>query len=263
MSKDGAGVCCVLRALTCALVVACGSDGDGPARDEADIQLASADVSEEAAESLEAALCARFRDDDDVAETRISIRNERASAIYLVREPAQHECQGSALFALARAGARVNVRLRGDCEQRSCERMQDEGPLASDCSQACDAPAPLIRLEPGATFEAGAFDGEQANHGAPGSASPMPARCMAASEGVPDDGVACVSTRVLQPGRYRVSARAFTSLECDGRRSCECSRTAVGWCLLDRQHRSRGPALEAELELELPAQAATLTFRER
>jgi hypothetical protein len=166
------------------------------------------------------------------------------------------------VFALERAGARVNVRMSGACDQLSCQRLQDEGRVASDCDEGCDAPAPLIRLEPGASFEAGAFDGEQVSHGAPASTSPMPARCVVASEGVPDEGVACVATRVLEAGRYRVSARAFSSLECDGRRSCECARKAEGWCMLDRRHGSRGPVLEAELELELPAETATLTFGE-
>jgi hypothetical protein len=262
MGRNGAGVCCVLRALTCALAVACGSDGDDPARDEEDVQLASSDVSDEAAQALESALCARYRDDAALTETRIRVRNERASAIYLVSERPRQECQASASFALARAGAPVNVHLSGACQQRSCERMQDEGRVASDCGEACDVPAPLIRLEPGATFEAGVFDGEQVSHGAPASTPPMPARCVVASEGAPEDGVACVVTRALAAGRYRVSARAFSSLECDGRRSCECARKAEGWCMLDRRHRSRGPALEAALELELPAETATLTFGE-
>lgn len=263
MSGNGAGVGCVLRALTCALAVSCGSDVEGPERDpEEEVQLTSSDVSDDTAAALEAARCASYRDDEGLSETRITIRNERRSPIFLLRERTAHDCQLPALFTLAHAGVRVNVHSAGDCDARSCERLQEEGYVAGACSDECDAPAPLIRLEPGATLEAGAFDGERVSHGAPESTSRMPARCVATDAGVPAEGVACSATHALEAGRYRVSARAFASLECDGRRSCECSRTTLGWCLLDRRHRSRGPALEATLELELPAESATLTFDE-
>lgn len=255
MGKNGARVCSVLPALTCAWAVACGAGG-GTASDEGDLQLARADVSVEEAAALEAALCASYRDEGSLPTTSVTVRNDRASAIYLARARGHAGCPGRALFDVAHEGALLDVQGASDCAHPSCESLQDEGDDGVACVDRCADAAPFIRLEPGATLDAGIFDGEYRS-------AAMPARCLARGAIAPDAGAACVSKHALSPGHYRVSARAFTTLECDGQRSCECARSAEGWCLLDRRHLSRGPALEAALQLELPADSATLVFTER
>jgi hypothetical protein len=260
MGKIGAGVRSVLWVLTCALTVACGSAADGTeSADERDVRLTSAEVSPEHA-ALEAAECASYRDERPLAATTVTIRNDRASPIYLAPASGHEGCQGWASFALEQAGVRLDVRGFDDCEHPSCERLQDPADDRVACLDRCADGAPLTRLEPGASIDVGVFDGEYLEHGFSSFSAPMPARCLAGDEPGADAGVRCMSKRALLPGHYRLSARAFASLECDGQRSCECARTAVGWCMLDRRHRGRGRALEATLELELPAEQATLVF---
>lgn len=265
MGRIGAGVRGLLWALTCALSVACGDDPHGTAGDEDDedeaLHVTSADVSSESAAALEAALCASYRDEAALAATIVSIRNDRVSPIYLARALGHHSCEEAALFAVARDGVALDVHGFSDCEHRSCERLQDETD-DRECVDRCDDVGLLTRLEPGATIDAGVVDGEYMGHGYSPFSPPMPARCLAGDELTADAAVACVSKHALAPGHYRLSARAFASLECDGKRSCECERSSPGWCLIDRRHRRRGSALEAALDLELPAERATLVFRD-
>jgi hypothetical protein len=260
MRKNGAGAPGVLVALTCALAMACGSSDDGAtgADDEQD-QLTSADVSDAEASALEDSLCAGFRDDSELAPTSITIRNDRASPIYLEREPTPDDCRAPALFALTQGGLRLSVHGSSACTLPSCERLQDEGERALDCD-GCDDSGRLVRLEPGATLDAGKLDAEYVAHGTSESTWRMPARCAARAAPGANDGVACVSKRALAAGAYRLRARAFDSLECDGRRGCECGRSTEGWCVLDRRHLRHGRVLEAALELELPSEHATLVF---
>lgn len=265
MGRIEAGVRGLLWALTCALSVACGDDPQGTASDDDDeaLHVTSADVPAENAAALEAALCASYRDDAALAATIVSIRNDRVSPIYLAPASNHHDCDGAALFAVARDGVALDVHGFDDCEHRSCERLQDEADDDQACVDRCDDVVLLTRLEPGATIDAGVVDGEYVGHGYSRFSSRMPARCLARDELTADDAVACVSKHGLAPGQYRLSARAFASLECDGKRSCECERSSPGWCLIDRRHRRRGSALEAALEVELPAERATLVFDER
>ncbi len=260
MGKVEAKVFCTLGALTCALTVSCGDNRDDtPGADEADedVRFTSAEVSSEGAAALETTRCPAYRDDTELTETSITIKNARVSPIYLVRQRAEEACHVPAFFAVTHAGVRLNVEGFAGCAPRSCQQLQDGAD--EDRAELEHADAELLtRLEPGASLAVGVLDAEYVSHGLLAATPRMPARCIAQDER--DGDVACVSKRALASGLYRVSARAFASLECDGERSCECARTAVGWCMLDRAHRSRGPALEAALELELPAERATLTF---
>jgi hypothetical protein len=210
--------------------------------------------------------CPAFRDQPGETALAITIRNERATHIYL--QPFRGECENTpgTLVDFQRGSEVVNVRgfAPGFCEAFVCQDIQDNGLRESvPCIGSCPQLPSLVRLEPGAELQIGGAWNEFVSHGILLPSARMPNACYGgqSNDSFPSD-VECYSQRPLPEGEYRIVARAFLEVECpnDGP-PCDCVPDATGSCTTGAAF-GRGEApLRSFTVTQVPAANVTLTFQ--
>ena len=179
------------------------------------------------------ASCALYLDQTGQATT-VRLTNQRTEPIFL---GGSNDCGPTEPFGIEGPDGKPVKLWPGGCGH-TCEGLQSHG---NYCSGACMMP-PLIRIEPGGTYE-------RKWQGVVFEPASMPDSCYSD----PNDLLTSCEQQLPAPaGKYAFSASASAQATC-GSGSCVCPAGSPGWCELPGGGQLGSPSLAASADLSLPA----------
>lgn len=180
------------------------------------------------------ASCEAFLDEE--AETSVTVRivNDTDAPLHFGAE--ETTCMVLPIYELSREDGVPVSDARGECS--SCQLAQRVGAIG--CPAIC-AYQPLVRLEPGQSYEV-TWDGRL------GEDAAMPAACYPMPFAVPET---CIRKVVAPATRYVFSAVGWSDWTCGPAGGCQCV-DEDGSCKVTGEAWVRGSAVQASVTIDFP-----------